>query len=222
MQTQIGNHSSSFLRELAHIQVIDNTLSQEFKTYFEQDDDGRHINKKSFLFDRGRENLDYKFLFNTSLLQGLTIEEINEKIIGLRETIKKDYSNENLKTIIEFHPSDTTHNSYHIHFWSNDNSQLFKAFISEYLVRNNFSISNDKTLIQYDPRNNQDKGERTIHIRDIPSSEAIIEEKEETIKLDTVEEYKPNSEIYKTTKDEIQKNFDSVTALIQQIKNKRR
>jgi len=115
---KMGSRSQSFLREPEFISVF--SQDGELENIMERRSNGKFKSKKAQLIKMMHvRGFDKQLIINATFLQNYKLEELKK--------IQQDFSEVlnylGCEGVLELHPQDTTQNSYHFHFWTNDDSE---------------------------------------------------------------------------------------------------
>jgi hypothetical protein len=135
--------SKSFLREDEYAEVVDGGLLERveaLESLMQRDENGElYHSKKKINETMQKYGIDKHIVKNALHLQNRTLEEIRDIMSDF-----KDYLSDNgLTGILEWHPNDTTQNSYHFHFYTDDNSKRTHALLDHFILSNGLANKNN-------------------------------------------------------------------------------
>lgn len=129
-----GTESKSFLRESEITFINDDT--GELQEVLKRGNDGKLLySKKSIADSLSHKGFDKHLVFNAIYLQNYSLDQIKQKMQALSDFLKA----QGLRGILEFHANDTTQQSFHFHYWTNDDHWKVKRTIGEYILEHKFA-----------------------------------------------------------------------------------
>lgn len=129
-----GSDSKSFLREPELTFINDDT--GELQEVLKRGNDGKLLySKKSIADSFTQKGFDKHLVFNAIYLQNYSLNQIKNKMQDLSDFLKS----KGLRGILEFHANDTTQQSFHFHYWTNDDHWEIKRMIGEYILEHDFA-----------------------------------------------------------------------------------
>ncbi len=160
-----GSSSQSFLRskdlisfsEISHDKEGNNILEKGIlKEALARDDNGKFIRNKSNIAKiLDRYGVLYRMIFNSMNMAHYTYDEIQEAVDYL-----SDYINDlGVSGIVEFHASDMTQNSDHIHFWISSEDRVIYNKIAQEMVAMGYSNIEDVYIQKYETNEKLDESE---------------------------------------------------------------
>jgi len=160
-----GRSSNSFLRskdlisfsEISYDKygnnIVKNRILQEALA---RDRDGNLIRNKSNIANiLNRYGVIYRMVFNAMNMDRYTIDEVQEALDHLSEYI----NDLGVSGIVEFHASDKTQNSDHIHFWISSEDRLIYNKIAQEMVAMGYSNEEDIYIQKYEDNSRIDRSE---------------------------------------------------------------
>ena len=126
----MGASSQSFLRESDFIEVF--SEDGELEKILTKKSNGNFKAKKSQLIKMLHvRGFDRQLIINATLLQNYKLDEMKNILTEFSEYLKYQYG---LEGVLELHPQDTTQNSYHFHFWTNNDNEYAYEGMKEFIL----------------------------------------------------------------------------------------
>jgi len=187
-----GSSSQSFLRskelisfsEISHDKDGNNILEKEIlKEALARDNNGNFIrNKVNIAKILDRYGILYRMLFNTMNMAHYTYDEVQDAIDYL-----SDFINDlGVSGIVEFHASDKTQNSDHIHFWISSEDTLIYNKIAQEMVAMGYSNREDVYIQKYEDNNRLDETEY-VNSENRTLTDRFSINQEEMRRMDTID-----------------------------------
>jgi hypothetical protein len=160
-----GNFSQSFLRSKELLSFSEISYDKEGKYIYDKgilkealarDESGQFIrNKVNIARILNNYGILYRMVFNAMNMDQYTYTEVQEALEYLSE-----YINElGVSGIVEFHASDKTQNSDHIHFWISTEDKLIYNKIAKEMVSMGYSNEEDIYIQKYENNKQLDEKE---------------------------------------------------------------
>jgi len=164
-----GNLSQSFLRskdllsfsEISHDREGNNILKNRvLAEALARDNNGKFIRNKANIANiLNKYGILYRMVFNAMNMEQYTYDEVQEALDHLSEYIN-DFG---VSGIVEFHASDKTQNSDHIHFWISSEDKIIYNKIAQEMVAMGYSNEEDVYIQKYEDNRKLDE---TEYVRD--------------------------------------------------------
>jgi len=164
-----GNLSQSFLRskdllsfsEISHDREGNNILKNRvLAEALARDNNGKFIRNKANIANiLNKYGIVYRMVFNAMNMEQYTYDEVQEALDHLSEYIN-DFG---VSGIVEFHASDKTQNSDHIHFWISSEDKIIYNKIAQEMVAMGYSNEEDVYIQKYEDNKKLDE---TEYVRD--------------------------------------------------------
>jgi len=164
-----GNLSQSFLRskdllsfsEISHDREGNNILKNRvLAEALARDNNGKFIRNKANIANiLNKYGIIYRMVFNAMNMEQYTYDEVQEALDHLSEYIN-DFG---VSGIVEFHASDKTQNSDHIHFWISSEDRIIYNKIAQEMVAMGYSNEEDVYIQKYEDNRKLDE---TEYVRD--------------------------------------------------------
>ncbi len=172
-----GSRSQSFLRskdllsfsEISHDKEGNNILKNRvLAEALARDANGQFIRNKANIANiLNRYGVIYRMVFNAMNMEQYTYNEVQEALDHLSEYI----NDLGVSGIVEFHASDRTQNSDHIHFWISSEDKIIYNKIAHEMVAMGYSNKEDVYIQKYEDNRRLDESE---YVRD---EDTTIEER---------------------------------------------
>ena len=160
-----GNLSQSFLRskdllsfsEISHDREGNNILKNRvLAEALARDNNGKFIRNKANIANiLNKYGIVYRMVFNAMNMEQYTYDEVQEALDHLSEYIN-DFG---VSGIVEFHASDKTQNSDHIHFWISSEDKIIYNKIAQEMVAMGYSNEEDVYIQKYEDNRKLDETE---------------------------------------------------------------
>ena len=160
-----GKLSQSFLRskdlisfsEISHDKDGNNILKNRvLEEALARDDSGRFIRNKGNIANiLDKYGVIYRMVFNAMNMEQYTYDEVQEALEHLSEYI----NDLGVSGIVEFHASDKTQNSDHIHFWISSEDKIIYNKIAQEMVAMGYSNIEDVYIQKYEDNRKLDESE---------------------------------------------------------------
>lgn len=171
-----GERSQSFLRskelisfsEISHDSDGNNILKNRIiEEALARNKEGKFVRNKANIANiLNRYGVIYRMVFNAMNMEQYTYTEVEEALKHL-----SNYINDlGISGIVEFHASDKTQNSDHIHFWINSEDLIIYKKIAKEMVSMGYSNIEDVYIQKYESNKKLDKSKYENQI-DTPISE---------------------------------------------------
>ncbi|RUM70113.1 MAG: hypothetical protein DSZ07_03080 [Sulfurovum sp.] len=164
-----GKLSQSFLRskdllsfsEISHDREGNNILKNSvLAEALARDNNGKFIRNKANIANiLNKYGIIYRMVFNAMNMEQYTYDEVQEALDHLSEYIN-DFG---VSGIVEFHASDKTQNSDHIHFWISSEDTIIYNKIAQEMVAMGYSNEEDVYIQKYEDNKKLDE---TEYVRD--------------------------------------------------------
>ena len=164
-----GSRSQSFLRskdllsfsEISHDKEGNNILKNRvLAEALARDANGKFIRNKGNIANiLNRYGVIYRMVFNAMNMEQYTYNEVQEALDHLSEYI----NDLGVSGIVEFHASDRTQNSDHIHFWISSEDKIIYNKIAYEMVAMGYSNEEDVYIQKYEDNRRLDESE---YVRD--------------------------------------------------------
>ena len=151
-----GSRSQSFLRskdllsfsEISHDKDGKNILNNRvLAEALARDANGQFIRNKGNIANiLNRYGVIYRMIFNAMNMEQYTYDEVQEALDHLSEYI----NDLGVSGIVEFHASDRTQNSDHIHFWISSEDKIIYNKIAHEMVAMGYSNKEDVYIQKYE------------------------------------------------------------------------
>ena len=127
---KMGTRSQSFLREPDFIEIF--SKNGELEKILEKKSNGNFKAKKSQLIKMLHvRGYDRQLIINATLIQNYKLDEMKSILKEFSEYLKYQCD---LEGVLELHPQDTTQNSYHFHFWTNNDTEYAYEGMKEFIL----------------------------------------------------------------------------------------
>ncbi len=195
-----GNLSKSFLRSKELISFSEIYYDKEGSYVFEKgilkealkrDNNGNLIrNKVNIANILNKYGVLYRMIFNAMNMEQYTYNEVQKALDHLSNYI----SDLGVSGIVEFHASDKTQNSDHIHFWINTEDKLIYNRIAEEIVLMGYSNKEDVYIQKYEENKKLDEAEY-VKSKDESLNDrfSLKEIKNDMLLIDNINDKKINS-----------------------------
>ncbi len=164
-----GSRSQSFLRskdllsfsEISHDKEGNNILKNRvLAEALARDANGKFIRNKGNIANiLNRYGVIYRMVFNAMNMEQYTYNEVQEALDHLSEYI----NDLGVSGIVEFHASDRTQNSDHIHFWISSEDKIIYNKIAYEMVAMGYSNQEDVYIQKYEDNRRLDESD---YVRD--------------------------------------------------------
>lgn len=178
-----ADNSKSFLREPEFIAIADE--HEELQEILRKDKNGNLVYSKRSIEERmNTRGFDKQLIFNALYLQNYTAEEIKKIIQELADYMRTTYG---IRGFFEVHGNDTTQQSFHIHFHTNDDSPVIFELVKEYLLEKKLSslvsIDIQGKFIPYSEMDSDEEREEAYMLenRVVPLSQQTVTKEVNTI-----------------------------------------
>lgn len=187
-----GSSSYSFLRskdliafsEVSHDKDGNNILKNRvLAEALARDESGKLIRNKSNIANiLNRYDIIYRMVFNAMNMEHYSYNEVEKALEHLANYIQ----DLGVSGIVEFHASDKTQNSDHIHFWISSEDSIIYTKIAQEMVSMGYSNIEDVYIQKYEDNKKLDEHEYSIDKNStieerFPTQQKKIESEEEKI-----------------------------------------
>ena len=144
---QRGKASKSFLREPEFAEVIPGRY--DIEKLFEKDTNGNLVvPKRKIARIMDKLKIDRHIVLNAVNLQNYTVDEIKDIIQDFKNYIDE----QGFAGVLEFHANDKTQNSFHFHFWCDNDSLYVRETLKNYLVTKGYAARDNVDIQKYDEK----------------------------------------------------------------------
>lgn len=170
-------NSKSFLREDKFAFEADQ--EGEIQEYLKRDRDGELVLSKKTIAELVYQNgFTKQVILNALYLQNYKADEIKQKMRELAKYLEQEH---NLRGIVEFHANDSTQQSFHIHFNTNDDSSYVYHVIRDYIIEHKWASAlnvdiQDQYVSIYE-MDLEERGEEFEALREVRPAIDYLEEK---------------------------------------------
>ncbi len=178
-----GASSKSFLRSKELIAFAEISYDSEgnnilkhgiLKEALARDNNGKLIrNKRNIAQILDKYGIKYRMIFNTMNMSEYTYHEIQDALNHLSEYLY----DLGVSGIVEFHASDKTQNSDHIHFWINSEDRVIYNKIAQEMIAMGYSNKEDIRIQQFNDNQKREEIEYIDKKKEVKDIVKIQKEK---------------------------------------------
>ena len=135
----LSSSSASFLREQNYIEIVTGGREERVRALedllIKNDDNTLVYPKKRINETMQKFGIEKHIVKNALHLQNYNADEIKDILADFANYL----TDNGLVGILEFHPNDTTQNSYHFHYYTDDDSKRVHDLMDSYIINNGYA-----------------------------------------------------------------------------------